>query len=208
MNKKPKKTIFETKNISEEDFISAVNKVAKKLIYKFKFGYHSSEDMKQQAMIFAIEGLEKYDPSKPLENFLWTHIRNRLFNYKRDNYHRPNNVCLTCPFYDRKFEFSDNQCKKFKNKKDCELYTAAEKQNETKKSIKNASGSENQNIKNTHNLLDDIINKEILLIIEDRISLKYREDYLKLKGGIKISKKNREKLKEHLLKIIKNYNDE
>ena len=40
--------------------------------------------MKQQAAIFALEGLEKYDNKRPLENFLWTHVRNRLFNYKRE----------------------------------------------------------------------------------------------------------------------------
>ena len=93
---KPKKIL---NKVNESEFLEVWEKISKKLGYKFKFGYHSHEDMKQQAAIFALEGLKNYDNKRPLENFLWTHVRNRLFNYKRDNYQRPNKPCLTCPFF-------------------------------------------------------------------------------------------------------------
>jgi len=32
--------------------------------------------------------LNRYDSNKPLENFMYTHINNRLKNFKRDNYYR------------------------------------------------------------------------------------------------------------------------
>ena len=35
-----------------------------------------------------VEGLNRYDTNKPLENFMYTHINNRLKNFKRDNYYR------------------------------------------------------------------------------------------------------------------------
>lgn len=206
MKKKTPKTIFEIKNISEEEFLIAIDNVTKKLVYKFKFGYHSILDMKQQAIVFAMEGLKNYDPAKPLENFLWTHIRNRLFNFKRDNYHRPNDICLTCPFFDPKLEFSNNKCKKFQNKHDCELYDSFEKQNTAKKNLKNPpTTEENYNRQDKDKILSSIINKEILSIIENNISLKYKEDYLKLKNGSKISKKNKEKLRQHLFKILQEF---
>lgn len=204
--KKLTKTIFETKNITEIEFINALDNVTKKLVYRFKFGYHTIDDIKQQAAIFAMEGLKNYDSSRPLENFLWTHIRNRLFNYKRDNYHRPDNVCESCPFFDRKKEFSNNQCKKFTNKMDCEIYNESKKRNDLKKNIMHPSNVEmSDNIDNKNNFLDTISNKEILSIIEDNISTKYREYYLKLRAGVRISKKELDKLKEHILYILKNH---
>ena len=80
---KPKKL---HNKVSESEFVQVWEKISKKLGYKFKFGYHSHEDMKQQAAIFALEGLKNYDYKRPLENFLWTHVRNRLFNFKRNNF--------------------------------------------------------------------------------------------------------------------------
>ena len=77
-------------NIPEEEVLEIIEIVATRLCHKFKFGYHTAEDIKQQARMFAWEGLDKYDEIRPLENFLWTHVRNRLYNFKRNNYSRPN----------------------------------------------------------------------------------------------------------------------
>jgi hypothetical protein len=36
-----------------------------------------------------MEAMNRYDEVRPLENFLSIHIKNRLKNFKRDNYYRP-----------------------------------------------------------------------------------------------------------------------
>lgn len=199
--KKTPKTIFEKKNITEDEFIKALDNISKKLIYKFKFGYHEAEDMKQQAAIFAMEGLENYDNSRPLENFLWTHVRNRLFNFKRDNYFRPDNVCAKCPFFDPHNKLSKNKCSKFVNKNDCDIYAAAEQRNSIKKNIMKPCS-----IEYDHSTDDDlslfISNGELVDLIESKISTKYRETFLRLKGGSKVSKSDVLKLREHILSII------
>ena len=130
-----KKKTTNKNTVSDEEFLAVLDKITKRLAYKFKFGYHSVEDMKQQAAIFALEGLKNYDHKRPLENFLWTHVRNRLFNYKRNNYQRPDKPCLTCPFYDASYKLSNNQCSKFTDKKECDLYATWAKRNEAKKNI-------------------------------------------------------------------------
>jgi hypothetical protein len=38
--KKSKNDIFKIKKVKEEDFLIALENISKKLIYKFKFGYH------------------------------------------------------------------------------------------------------------------------------------------------------------------------
>jgi DNA-directed RNA polymerase specialized sigma24 family protein len=121
--------------VSEREFLTVLENISKRLGHKFKFGYHSYEDMKQQAAIFALEGLEKYDNKRPLENFLWTHVRNRLFNYKRDNYQRPDKPCLSCRFYDKNCSQSLNQCTEYSDKTACEEYHTWNNRNTNKKNI-------------------------------------------------------------------------
>ena len=89
--------------MTEKQVIQIINNIANRLAGKFKFGYHDLEDMKQQARLFAWEGMENYDGIRPLENFLWTHVRNRLYNFKRNNFGRPDKPCDSCPFFDISF---------------------------------------------------------------------------------------------------------
>lgn len=192
--------------VSDEEFVSVWNKISKKLSYKFKFGYHDIEDMKQQAAIFALEGLEKYDGVRPLENFLWTHVRNRLFNFKRNNYQRPDLPCKSCPFYDKHLKQSSNQCMKFNDKLSCKEYRSWHERNESKKNIMQLNHISDNNIINDDNLsLSFIEDKEILEYIENNISKEYREHYLKLKHGSKISKKYLDKLQKHIQEMLNDY---
>lgn len=199
----PKKTTKLPHNIKEEDFLKVLDNISKRLGHKFRFGYHDFNDMKQQAAIFAMEGLEKYDNTRPLENFLWTHVRNRLFNYKRNNYQRPDKPCFTCPFFDKAYSCSNNQCSKFTNKDDCELYKAWSVRNEAKKNIMKPSYIENDN---SHSLSDDFVsnlgNNEIIKFLDENISVEHRETYLKLKHGSKIPKQQLNKLKEYIRELM------
>lgn len=206
MSKKQKKLL---NKVSEAEFLEVWNKISQKLGYKFKFGYHSHEDMKQQAAIFALEGLKNYDNTRPLENFLWTHVRNRLFNYKRDNYQRPDKPCLTCPFYKKDDPSCKSQCSEFSNKNDCSLFSTWNKRNESKKNIMKPVGidniSENSNEMINDSLFNFISNKELLDIIDANISVKNRPILLKLRGGSKVPKTELKKLVNEIKKILKNH---
>jgi DNA-directed RNA polymerase specialized sigma24 family protein len=190
-NKKNKK-----QKIDEDELLKVIDIITKKLAYKFKFGYHDIQDMKQQISVFAIEGLKNYDHKRPLENFLWTHVRNRLFNYKRDNYQRPDKPCYSCPLYDK----SSALCTKYSNKNDCELYAKWLDRNQNKKNLMHLTTVDE--IKDYGNLFLDSINSpdetETIKIIEDNLTGEYRTIYLKLKHGTKVSKSDKNKL---LIKI-------
>ena len=200
--KKKKKTKLPN-NISEEEFILAINNVTKKLGHKFKFGYHSFEDMKQQATIFALECLGRYDSSRPLENFLWTHVRNRLFNYKRDNYQRPDKPCLKCEYYDPQLKCSTNNCAKFCNKSDCELYRLWESRNSNKKNLMTPQHIEdNSSFSVNDNFISNIANQEIIDIIDKNIPVSDRENYLKLKNGVKMTRIEISRLQAVILECL------
>lgn len=193
-------------NVTEEEFLRVLDNISKRLSHKFRFAYHDIEDMKQQAAIFAIEGLEKYDQTRPLENFLWTHVRNRLFNYKRNNYQRPDKPCLTCPFFDKGYKSSNNQCSKYLEKLDCDLYKAWHDRNEAKKNIVQPSYINDENsLSHKNDLFSNIADKEIIDYLDANIDSEYREHYLKLKHGIKVNKQHLDKLKTHIMSLISEY---
>lgn len=199
--------------VDEAEFLTVIDNISKKLAYKFKFGYHDFDDMKQQITIFALQGLENYDNTRPLENFLWTHVRNRLFNFKRDNYQRPDKPCLTCPLYDPALKINNSGCSKFTNKDHCELYSSWLSRNSTKKNLMYFTDIEE--LKNygptpqssDNSGIDHITNKEILDKIEAKLSGYYRSLYLKLKNGLKIPKAEKIKLLQEV-QIILDIKDE
>ena len=212
MTKKNQKTLPKTPKlphgVTEEQFLTVLDNISKRLGHKFKFGYHSFDDMKQQAAVFALEGLEKYDNKRPLENFLWTHVRNRLFNYKRDNYQRPDKPCLSCPLYDPHKKVSTNQCSKYLDKNDCELYDSWNKRNNVKKNLMYLTAVEDYSsldqVQNEDNNKDYLANKEILDILDKNLTGEEREIYLKFRGGVKINKSDQTKLLNKIKNILGN----
>jgi len=182
--------------IDENELLKVIDIITKKLAYKFKFGYHDIEDMKQQISIFAIEGLKNYDHKRPLENFLWTHVRNRLFNYKRDNYQRPDKPCYSCPLFDK----ASSSCTKYSNKNDCDLYAKWLDRNQNKKNLMHLTTVDE--VKDYANIFFQSTaspeHLELIQIIENNLNGEYRTLYLKLKNGTKITKSDKNKL---LLKI-------
>lgn len=197
---KKKKKLTPPLSVDENEFINIVDIISKKLAYKFKFGYHDYEDMKQQISIFALEGLKNYDHKRPLENFLWTHVRNRLFNYKRDNYQRPDKPCLTCPLY------KYSSCTKYSNKNDCELYYNWSNRNSVKKNLMHLTTIDE--IKDYANIFsedDNMVNNELIKIVEEHLVGDDRITYLKVRGGSKVSKADMLKLTQKLQQIINDH---
>lgn len=192
------------KKISEQELLDTIDTISKKLAYKFKFGYHEIDDMKQQISIFALEGLKNYDYSRPLENFLWTHVRNRLFNYKRDNYQRPDKPCNICPFFDPSMKKSSNCCEKYVDKLECSDYNNWYSRNISKKNLMHLNTIEEikEYIPNKMENIDNVLNNEILERIEENLNGEYRLIYLKLKSGTKINKVETLKLIEKIRKIL------
>lgn len=216
MSKKIKKSTKKTtpnlhNKVTEEEFLLVLENISKRLGHKFKFGYHSYEDMKQQAAIFALEGLEKYDNTRPLENFLWTHVRNRLFNFKRDNYQRPDKPCFTCPFYDPALKVSTNQCQEYSNKNDCPLYNSWEVRNNSKKNIMKPAAIDDikeyfADNSDTTDISDKVFNQQVLDLLDEKMPSQHREIYLRFKYGDKVNKSDSNKLLK-IIKSILNHNE-
>lgn len=202
-SKKPKEKMILNK-VTEKHFLETIDKICYKLLHKFKFGYHNIEDMKQQAYIFALQGMENYDTSKPLENFLWTHLRNRLFNFKRDKYQRPDKPCNTCEHFAPKMSVGSSQCVKYDCRTNCSLYNNWYIKNNNKKNLMQVSTTDkSEYVPSTQgDLLDKISNQEIIQKIDPHIRVSLRKYYLMFLYGQKIPKKYNTLLLKHIREIL------
>lgn len=196
----------ENKQVSEEDLLEAIAIISKKLAYTFRFGYHQVEDMQQQISIFAIEGLEKYDHVRPLENFLWTHVRNRLFNFKRDNYQRPDKPCTSCPFFKPNQADKDSDCSEYTDKLSCDLYASWYSRNNIKKNLMyfNTIEELKEYLPNYKNQSNNHEHSELISMLEESLFDEHREIYIKLKHGNKVYKHELNKLAIKIGEIINN----
>jgi len=184
--------------LEESTLVSTIDKIVNRLAAKFRFGYHDIEDIKQQGRYFALEAINKWDKKRPLDNFLYTHVRNRLINYKRDNFSRYDKPCLTCPFYDPHRERSSNECSEFPDRNDCDKWRKWERRNTSKKNIMRPSAMKYEPI-----IFDDLEDNELLNIIKDNISLDLRSDLFRMLDGVTLSKQRREKVQDEVLRIIR-----
>jgi hypothetical protein len=67
-----------------------IEKLAKMRSSGGAFAYYESCDIYQEVWFLCLEALNRYDPSiGPIENYLVSHITNRMKNLKRDKYFRP-----------------------------------------------------------------------------------------------------------------------
>lgn len=170
--------------------LKLIRSIAHKIAPKYTFGFYEVEDIEQEAIIIALEGLPRYNPELgALTTFLYTHINNRLKSFKRDNYYRSR----VCP-----------QCGSSEPSPDCESCMLYEWRAETRRNLVETISIDyinDQNEKNTHVYPDTSIeDKEIFDIIESKLPLELRTDYFRLKDGATISHSR----KTHILEEIRN----
>ena len=188
--------------MTEDEVVNIINNVANRLARKFKFGYHDIEDMKQQARLYAWEGMENYDNTRPLENFLWTHVHNRLFNFKRDKYERPNKPCVECK------QYIGGTCHIYDDLEECVSYKYWKTKNKNKKNLMNTiditdiNDTYEENIKEIYNLDDKLYYIEILELIDKELPINLRPLFLRLKFGLKLTKTQKIKIQVVIKEIL------
>jgi DNA-directed RNA polymerase specialized sigma24 family protein len=183
--------------LTEKEVMDAMNKAIVLLAQTFAFGYFDSDDIRQEAYIFGLEALSRYDPSRPLENFLYSHIKNRLINFKRDKYHRTDPPCKICAEHGKHPDGSI-----------CAKYTAWKRRNSSKQNlmrpldIQNLSDENEKSIRKVVNIIDDATFSEIRNLIDTHLSIELRSIYLRIKSGEYVSKAKRTKLENALRELI------
>jgi DNA-directed RNA polymerase specialized sigma24 family protein len=188
-------------NVAERDFLAATEKVVGILAPSFAFGYFEVQDIKQQARIFAIEAMERYDPSRPLDNFLYAHVKNRLINFRRDKFRRNDPPCLSC-------HASLNGETQHPDKQYCDKYRAWLRRNSAKQNImnpldiSNISDEKEPTTRLESSVLEDIEQRELLNLIDLRLDVGLRQTYLQMQAGESVPKAKREEVERAVLAIV------
>lgn len=194
-------------NYTKQQVIDIIVGVSKRLSNIYKFGYLSSEDIEQECFLIVLKNdcqcLKQYDQNKPLENFLYTHIKNRIYNFKRDNFTKPDSPCKNCPLG---AFIKPDQCSLYEDKLECSLYDRWKKNNDKIKNIMNTITIENVDHTNESNMSYSISNKEDYLSegIIEKLSVKSRKSYVIHMNNGNLKKKDFESMVEEIKGIINN----
>lgn len=198
------------KKLSEEEIVKAISNVVNRLAHKFRFGYHDIDDIKQEGTVFALEALDKWDGERKLENFLYTHVKNRLGNYKRDNYSRYDKPCFNCPLkaYDPEYLESNNQCTAYTDKMECKPWASWHRINSSKQNLMEPIGIDMVNDENEKNFYydDDVTRRvsysELIDIINENLPPAIRADYFRMLSNVPISKHRKQKVQDAIKQIL------
>jgi hypothetical protein len=195
------------KGYTEQQVVTIIDRVVNTLAPNFVFGTYDLADIKQHGRLKALEVLEeeKYDATRPLDKFLYTHIRNRYLNLIRDKLSRNDVPCNKCPFKDLSLS---SGCREFNNKSNCELYFKWNKTNGAKRSLAKPSdlcrdddGEVNVSC-GSKSVSDDVSERELMRLIDVKLPTDMRGDWLKLKAGVKLSKDRTNEIHAAVKEII------
>ncbi len=166
--------------VDEQEAIAIITKVAKRLAPRYTFAGYEVEDIEQEAFLIGVAGLAKYDPTRPLENFMYTHINNRLKTFKRDNFYRMDFGSSAQKIQDRKKSLLEPVSI------DC-LYGVC----------------------STDEIMGEAYIREIIDLIDRKLPSHLRRDYLKLQSNSSLPKGRKAKIIEVIELIINGeYNEE
>ena len=187
-----------------DDILATIDRVVYKLAPKFKFGYYELEDIHQEGRIFALEALDKHDGVRPLENFLYAHVHNRLFNLKRKEYFRPEKPCDSCPLLIK------GNCTGFDNMEHCIPYKKWIDKKELKKNLADSAPNIPQDLFLVHSNYTDIDlamdGKNLFEIVDKEMPIKYRQDWIKFCNNTKLALGKQKTLLEVIGSILEKNN--
>lgn len=196
------------KGWSEQQFLDEVEQVVRLLAPDFKTYQDDIEDVKQDARMWAIEGVRRYDPAKgKLAGFLYTHIKNRLSNMRRKQYY-----CGECPC---------NLCKggqpggtRHEDRQFCEVYLAWIAKNNSKQnvvtptSLSNTDDDTEEALWLEYDFSGNLALSEALEKIDVELPFAMRATYLQMREGIKnINRDAREAVMDKIREILGDKDD-
>jgi len=197
--------MFIPDGFTEEEVLKTIDVVVSRLAAPFKFGFHETNDMKQEGRLFAMQALKDFDPARgSLPVFLTNHIRNRFINMKRDKFGRQHPPCSFCPFY--KYQF--DKCIAFGCQEDCDKWRGWKTRNTTKRNLiegynpNNVVDSLGSCEHNSTTNLEQMSNKEIIVYVNQHLPVSFRADYCRILNGVKISKIKRERIFAMVKKLV------
>lgn len=187
---------------AEAEVGEVIQRVAMGIAVRFTFGYHTRQDIEQEAIVIALEVLSlnppKYDTTRPLENFLHIHLRNQLSNFKRKHYARPEAPCLCCST-----SLADppaSPCRKWLDWRRRNIAKQNIMRPINMANVADDSGESTMYARPTAE--QDAASQEMLDKIDEYLPVDLRADYLRMREHASIPKVRRQRVREAVLAIL------
>jgi DNA-directed RNA polymerase specialized sigma24 family protein len=186
-------------NIPVEVVLAAIDNALRILAPKFTFGIYGLDDIYQEGRVWGIEAMPRYDPSLPVGNFLYTHIRNRLSNLRRDKLKRNDPPCQVCHRAEGKHTaHEDGQF--------CARYLSWKKRNERKANLMRPYSMEAEGWQEKGDGSSPVGEmaslKEVERAIDEELDADLRGIYLQMKAGQPVPRPWREQVEDAVRDIL------
>ncbi len=177
--------------LTEPQILSCIDYVSNKLAPQFTFGYYGVEDVKQEIRIFCLEALPKYRIDKgKLSTFLMVCATRKLINFRRNNLFRMPPEC---------------DCESCRHGVECERQAKRMKKWKKLNTVK-------RNLMNINHIGDDDYEEDIRTnfaefneLINAQLDIHLREDYVKMRDGVKLPRKKYERIVAELRSILEKH---
>lgn len=180
-----------------------IDRIAKEHSGKNKcFGYLDQEDLRNEIWLICLQLLSDFDSDRGnLEHFLRVGVHNRLVNKFKKITNNVKPPCPRCPYYDKgnnpdcaRFGHDKNLCDKW-----CDYQLSLDSRNSLLYVID--VDADNSILEST--ILNDLVHKESIENIRNRLPKKYIEDFNHFINGQDLAKLRFKKLQEMIMQITK-----
>lgn len=198
--------MFIPAGMTEAQVLADIEKVIHEFASSYTFGYYELEDIQQEARMEAINALPKYNPldkdgnpTRPLTNFLFIHVRNRILNLRRKKYKRTDPPCNIC---------HNNRQNEHEDGKICRKYIVWKKRNSMKANLTRPLTLDGISEEGEPSIaVDDKVPNmaninELREMINEKLDPSLRSDYLRILAKEKIPKARRTAVEAAIKEIV------
>lgn len=203
-------------DLTEQQVVEVMMKVATLLGKRFAFGPHTADDVAQQVMVCCLEALPKYDagkvkpgktPGDRLQAFLFINAKRRLLNWKRSECFRSEVPCQQC--HTGEFCTGEGEpCGHYRRWKArneakrslCELESLPEVPGAVPGSSPNDAGNPLLGVED--DAAGKAAGKELASLIDERLPVELRADYLRMRDGVRVNEYRREMVQTAVARIL------
>ncbi len=141
---------------------------------------------------------ERYDPSRrPLESFLYRHVRNRLINFRRDHYYRNDPPCSEC--------HSGSPCGKDGTL--CKRYSQWSERNRSKVSLMQTldlrDRPEARESDAETPVLDKVEYDDLVRLLDEKLPVELRSAYVRMLDGASVECVTKRKVRQAVADIMR-----
>lgn len=188
--------------VTEQQVLDAIENAVRILAPSFTFGIYDLEDVKQEARMEGLRVMKKYDPSRPLENFLYSCIRNKLIRLKRDEFRRNDPPCLLC-------HHAEGKVSKHEDGQFCKKYVDWKKRNDAKANLMRPLGIDHisdqgeESTRRESEVPETAELNEMLRLIDEHLDVELRAVYLQMRANRPVPKSRRVAVEKAVREILR-----